>query len=622
MHDLRTRLIKETFGAQSVPAIEISTFSRQWDKQTFFSKEINGLTTTEFNSTAAGEFLEQQFLIAAGLAEIGIEHGSHVGVYSLNSLRCAVEIFATLSLGAVYVPLYPTLTMEEAHLLLEHSQTGIMFVGDVSQYQKAVTILDRVRSPLSRIIVNFPTDKKHRNVMSYEELLALGKKTSHLDRIIDSVKTISGDDLAAIIYTPGTTGVPKGVMLTHGNFLAQIPVTEHFDINSDDIRLSHLPFSHVFGLSADLFASALIGTPMAISHTFDTEEITRDIAAIKPTVMCSVPRMYEKLYVHTVNTINRSKPPKRWIYELAISVGKAHYARKKTGRRIPFFLSLIKSSLCPVYHLIRKSINMNRTKVLFSGGGPLSLEVSHFYGSIDVRLLEGYGLTETSPIVNVNRPGSNRPGTVGPPITGVEERISDEGEILIRGDMVFKGYYRDDGQNMEEAFTPDGFFRTGDVGVLDEDGTLTITSRLKDLIITSAGKNIAPQRIERLFDNDEYIDYFCVVGDKRKYLTALVVPNFNELEKLAKNYNIRYDSPSDLVKNEKIRTLYKERIDSINETLARYEQIKKFTLLDHPFSVESGELTMAYKFKRRFIQDQYKDVIDMMYPRSDTHETD
>ncbi len=622
MNILKQRLLQEKFGQDSIPAIELITFLKLWDKPTFLTKELNGQPATDFLPTTSGEFIEQQFLIASGLMELGVESGSHVGIFSFNSLRYAVEIFATLSLGAVYIPVYPTLTLEEAGLLLDHSDTRTLFVGDISQYQKAICILDKVRSPLRRVIVNFPTDKKHKNVISYEELIEMGRRSDKTEKIIESIRKLSRDDLASIFYTPGTTGVPKGAMLTHGNFIAQVPVTDHFDITADDIRLSHLPYSHVFGLSADLFASALIGTTIAISHTFDTEEIVRDISAVHPTVMCSVPRMYEKLFIHITHKIERSMAIKRALYNLAIKIGRIHYIRKVKGRRIPIIVSFLKFLFMPVFYFIRKSITMDRTRILFSGGGPLSIEVAYFYGAIGVPILEGYGLTETSPIVNVNRPGKNKPGTVGPPIAGVEEKISDEGEILIKGPMVFRGYFKDDASQHDEIFTADGFFRTGDVGTVDEEGFLTITSRLKDLIITSAGKNIAPQRIEKMFENDEYIDYFCVVGDKRKYLTALVVPNFESLSRFARFQNIKFSTNNDLINSEAIKKFFKERIEAVNESLARYEQIKKFTLIAHRFSIETGELTMAYKFKRSFIQQNYKEIIDRMYPSSDTFDRD
>lgn len=616
MKNIQKALQNETFSRDSIPGIAVNTYKKLWNKETFYAKELNGQPTLEFLPTTSAEFLEQQFYIAAGLIELGLEKGDHVGIFSYNSLRYAVEIFSTLSIGGVFVPVYPTLTMEEALLLFTHSDTNYVFVGDIAQYQKAVAILDKVKSPLKKVIVNFPTDKKHKNVMSYEELLEMGRNSGHIDKIIASIKSLSPDHLAALVYTPGTTGIPKGAMLSHGNFLAQVPVAEHFDITDQDVRLSHLPFSHVFGLSADLFASALIGTSIAISHTFDTEEIVRDIAMVKPTVMCSVPRMYEKLYVHTIHKINRSMTPKKALYNMAIMVGRACYIRKVTGRNTSPLLCIMKSLFSVIYHFLRRSINMSRTRILFSGGGPLTLEVAFFYGGIGVPILEGYGLTETSPIVNVNRPGHEIPGTVGQPIRGVEEKISDDGEILIKGPMVFHKYYKDDSADTAEVFTADGFFRTGDVGVMNEDNYLTITSRLKDIIITSAGKNIAPQRIEKMFENDEYIDYFCVVGDKRKYLTALIVPDFENLSKFAKFHNIKFNTNNDLVSNETIYKFYKERIEAANDNLARYEQIKKFTLLAHGFSVTTGELTMAYKFNRNSIQHNYKELIDKMYPAS------
>ena len=616
MADLRKIIDGQNFGDNSIPAIPLNTYRSHWDRVSFLAKEKDGQPTRNFVPVKSGQFLEEQLYLAAGLYESGVRKGDFVAVYSPNSFRHAVEIYAVLSLGAVYVPVYPSLPEEVILYLLEHSGSRVLFAGGLGQYQRALPVLHRVKSPLNKMIIDFQLNSADKNVTTYEQLIRIGEKSGKLDTVLNMIKGISRDDLAALVYTPGTMGIPKAVMLTHGNFIAQSPLAELFDITTGDTRQSHLPFSHVFGLSSDLFASGLIGSKIAISHTFDTEEIVSDIDEVKPTIMCSVPRMYEKFYVHVVQVIERYSPFKRFRYTFALNIGKEYFMRKSIGKRIPIFVRLMRLLLAPIYRKIRKIISMEKMRILFSGGGPLSVEVAYFFGSLGLEILEGYGLTETSPVINVNLPGKSRPGTVGPPLRGADEKISDEGEILVRGPMVCKGYLNYHGEDAGEFFTSDGYFRTGDLGAFTSDGCLMITGRLKDLIITSGGKNIAPLPLEQKFAADEFIESFCIVGDKRKYLAALVVPDFDRLREYARSRNIDYTTNEDMVKKPEIVSFYKKRIEEISDTLARYEQIKKFTLLSHSFSIETGELTLTYKFKRRVIQDKYRDIINTMYPES------
>ncbi len=616
MADLKKLLDAYELDGKSICAIELQTYRKYWDRTSFLTKEKGGLPTRNFIPVKSSEFIEQQLLVAAGMLEIGVRKGDFVAVFSPNSLRHAVEIYAIMSIGAVYVPIYPSLHEDLAWNLLTHSGARVVFTGSLGQYQKALPMLNRVKTPLRKLIVDFPVNTEDQNVLTYEVLMRMGETSNRIEEVLKSVQSLKENDLAALVYTAGTMGIAKAVMLTHGNFLAQSPLEDLFDITADDTRQSHLPFSHVFGLSSDLFASALIGSKMAISHTFDTEEIVSDISEIKPTVMCSVPRMYEKLYVHVLQVIEQYGSFKKLRYTFALNVAKEYFMRKVFGKRIPLFLRAMKLLMAPFYSKVRKIISMDKMRILFSGGGPLSVEVAYFFGGIGLEILEGYGLTETSPVINVNLPGKSKPGTVGPPLKGAEEKISDEGEILVKGPMVCRGYYNYSGEDANDCFTSDGFFRTGDVGVFTSDGNLMITGRLKDLIITSGGKNIAPLPIESLFTADEFIENFCIVGDKRKYLSALVVPNFDRLREYARQKNIEYETNEDLVTNIEIIAFYRKRIEDISDTLARFEQIKKFTLLPHSFSVETGELTLTYKFKRSVIQDKYKDLIDKMYPES------
>ncbi|MCX7678767.1 MAG: long-chain fatty acid--CoA ligase [Spirochaetes bacterium] len=616
MVDIKSLINKLDLNTDSIVGIELNTYRKLWDRPTFYVKEKDGYPTRNFVSVKAGEFIEEQMHIAAGLLELGVGKGEFVALYSPNSLRHAIEIFAILSIGAIYVPLYPSLTSDMVWEVINHCEPRLLIVGGLAQFQRALPLLDRIKSPLKKIIMNTPISHQHPNVVTYEMLLHMGQQSKRYDEVIKRIQNTKKDDIAALVYTAGTMGIPKGAMLSHGNFIAQIPLAELFHITANDVRHSHLPFSHVYGLSCDLFASALIGSKIAITSSFDVEEIVNDIEEVRPTIMCSVPRMYEKLYIHILRTIENFGKIKKLCYTFALNVGKEYFMMRTIGKKANVFLIIAKMCCALIYRRIRKMIYMDRMRILFSGGAPLSVEIAYFFGGIGLEILEGYGLTETSPVINVNLPGKSRPGTVGPPLKNVDEVISDEGEILVKGPMVFKGYYRYEGEDASDCFTSEGYFRTGDLGVFNANGYLTITGRVKDIIITSGGKNISPQSIESKFTADEYIRSFCVIGDRRKYLTALVVPNFEKLRAYAWENNIVFQDHEDLIKKQEIVDFYKKRIEDVSNSLARYEQIKKFTLLPKEFSFEEGELTHTNKFRRDVINKKYKHIIDAMYPES------
>jgi len=460
-------------------------------------------------------------------------------------------------------------------------------------------------------------EKGDSDIMSFEQALKAGERSGKLREAVSMAKSLSPDDIAALIYTPGTTGEPKGVLLSHGNFLAQRKVIDMFGISNRDVRLAHLPFSHVFGLSADLFGSILTGSLLCITRSFETEEMLAYMKHIKPTIICSVPRMYEKICVNVLHGINQMKGLRKKLMNTAVLVGREYYVCGYRGKNARFSTKVLRRLLFFVYRRLRRALNLHRARLIVSGGGPLPIEVAYFFGGIGLPIIEGYGLTETAPIINVNPMEKNKPGTVGPPLEGVEEKISDEGEVLVKGPTVFKGYYKNP-VAAEPAFTAAGYFRTGDLGRFDEDGYLIITGRIKDLVITSSGKNVAPLHVEKLFEDDAYINYICVVGDGRKYLTALIVPDFQALRSYAREHNIGFDSNEELSSRPEIIGFYKERLNAACRSLASHEQIKKFTLIPTEFSVSGGELSPTFKFRRHHVHEKYKDLIDAMYPSGDS----
>ncbi len=616
MKVLRDTLKDARLNERSIPAIEIATYLRLWKEKTFFSKEWESKRKDEFIPVTAGKFLEQQFCLAAALLERGISRGDYVAVYSRNSLRYAIAFYAILSLGAVFVPIYPTVSREILDYILYHSEAKCIYTGDYVQYEQSHAFLSKPQSPLSTIITNSDHVSDSR-VASFDEIMERDPDPDRFDAVIRRIQDLTEDDLAAVLYTLTADGIPKGVMLTHGNFIAQKAVAAYVPMDDRDIKLAHLPFSHVFGLSVDLFGSAVTGSVTAICSSLETEEIINDILAVRPTIMSSVPRMYEKMYVQIKQGIERYGWLKKKLYHSALETATACFIQRSRRLPIPFKVRFLKSVYGIVCRRIQASLGLDRIRYLFSGGSSLPLDVAYFFGALGIPIIEGYGLTETSPIVNMNIPERNKPGTVGPPIPGVEERISGEGEILVKGPVVFKGYLKMTEETAAEIFTEDGFFRTGDVGSFDDEGNLVITGRLKDLIITSTGKNIAPRMIEKQFEQEVIIEHICVVGDQRKYLTALIVPNTQYLMGYARKHNIDFDRIDDLIEKREIVELYKSCIDRISQSSARFEQIKKFTLLSRPFSINTGELTLARKFNRALIQEKYKEVIDRMYPSSE-----
>lgn len=616
--ELEKLLKNAQLGDNSLPSCELSAYLHRFNHTTFLVNSSNGQKSETFRPVKSRDFLEMQMEAASALLDMGVKKGDPVVILAKNSLEYAVMVFAILSVGGVFVPFYPTITQDEIEELLRHSDARFVCAGDEAHFQKTFAILNKVKSPIRRLITFYNTKSDHNQVISFNQLCKAGRESARYSEVLEIIQSITPDETACLIYTPGTSGTSRGALLSHGNFLSQKEALDIFGFAENDVRLAHLPFSHVFGLSADLFTSAYTGSVMAISTTFETEEIYRNVAEVQPTILCSVPRMYEKVFINVVHTVNRFNPLRRFFYHLALHVGRDLYIAEVEGRYSSAHTRVLGILCKPVFRKIRKMIRMKNVRILFSGGAPLPIEVSYFFGSIRLPIVEGYGLTETSPLVCVNRPEKNKPGTVGPPIPGAEVKISDEGEILVRGPMVFKGYYKATPEDEEETFNDDGFLKTGDVGIIDEDGYLRITGRLKDLIITSGGKNIVPLNIEKKFETEPLINYICVVGDKRKYLSALIVPNFHLLRIHAREHGISYCDDEELVQKPEIQSLFKKRINEVCEKLAPYEQIKKFTLLPHDFSVKTGELSPTFKFRRNNVHEKYSDIIDRMYPASDS----
>lgn len=555
--------------------------------------------------TTYREMREQVQRLSRALMELGVETGDRVGIFSPNRPEWTVADIAILTVGAVTVPVYATNTKEQLRYILDDAAIRVLFVGDPEQCEKAGAL---VADTTLETIVAFPRAEGE-GATTLGELLESGASSERDGEIEARLAAVKADDLASLIYTSGTTGEPKGVMLTHANFFHQFHALEQeAKIGPEDRSLCFLPLSHVLERAWSYYV-LLHGA--STCYLEDPREIKEALGEVKPTAMVSVPRLYEKIYSTVFNRLEAASPVKKLLFKWAISTGRRFEYASRRGKWVNPFLAW-QHALAErlVLSKIRAVVGGSQ-KFFIAGGAPLAAEIEEFFLSIGLLICEGYGLTETSPVISANVPREFRFGTVGKPITGVTVRISKEGEIQAKGPNVMKGYYNKP-EATAEAFV-DGWFKTGDVGEFDEDGFLKITDRIKDLIITSGGKNIAPQHIELVVGGDHYIEQLVAIGDRRPFISALVVPSFEALEEWAKEDGLAFDSREQLIAAPEVVAMYEKRIAARSEPLGPYERIKKVTLLATEFTQDAGELTPTMKLKRKVINEKYAPQIDKMY---------
>jgi len=546
---------------------------------------------------------------AKGLLELGIPEGGMVGIFSQNRPEWTLADLAILSIRGVSVPVYATNTAKQTEYIINEAEISVLFVGGGEQYTKALSLLGT--SPYLKKIVVF--DKTipltgNDQAMYWHELLALGSKSNQEQELAARLKRADMNDLATLIYTSGTTGEPKGVMLHHSNFYFSFQAHEkRLSVSDQDISMCFLPLSHVFERAWTYFA---LGNGMVVNYCDDTGKIMEYLQEVKPTIMCAVPRFYEKIYGAIFEKLEKAPPSKKRLFMWAVELGDRVYRRVKEKQPLPWDLRLkhrIAEKL--VLHKLRDLVG-GRIRFFPCAGAPLSKHIEEFFHAVGIPIKYGYGLTETTATVTCHEEYHYRPGTVGKPIYGVDVKIAPNGEILVRGETVMKGYYKKP-EATAEVFE-DHWFKTGDVGIL-EDGYLTITDRIKDLMKTSGGKYIAPQLIETTIGKDHFIEQISIIGDERKYVSALIVPAFDALEDYAKSRNITYNSREDLIGHPEIVQFYQERIEQNQRELAGFEKVKKFRLLAKAFTQEDGEMTPTMKLKRKVINEKYREVIDGMY---------
>lgn len=552
-----------------------------------------------------------------GLRALGVPSGSRVGILSENRPEWAIADYACLTAGFVNVPIYATLPAEQMHYILRDAGIVAIFVSNEEHARTIASI--RPRLPDLQWVIAFDAAAAGLADTTLPAIEARGAAAAGamagsaggaFERYRSDALAIDAGQVATIIYTSGTTGEPKGAMLTHGNIASNVAaVTRAIPFRADDVSLSFLPLSHILERMFDYLMFA-VGVSIAYVESMDT--IIDNFGDVRPTIVVSVPRIYEKIYARVLENALSSGGVKKQIFFWARAVGERWADETLAGRR-PDSLLAARYALARrlVFFKLRDRVG-GRLRYFVSGGAPLASEINKFFYAAGLVILEGYGLTETSPVIAVNTPDHFRLGTVGRPIAGVEVRIASDGEILVRGPNVMKGYL-DRPEDTSGVLEPDGWLHTGDIGELDSDGFLSITDRKKDIIVTAGGKNIAPQPIENLIKTNKYVTEAVMIGDKRKYPVVLVVPNFDNLEKWARYKNVAFSNRSELLAQPTVKTkMNREVLGRLGE-LARYETPKKVGLLESDFTIERGELTPTLKVKRRAVDRRYKELIDSLY---------
>ena len=552
--------------------------------------------------------------LAYYLLSIGIKKNDKISLFSPNRYEWWVASQATLSIGAVSVPIYATNSPEEAQYIIDNSDSRACFVGTEEHLERVLKVRSKLRK-MKQIIIFDEISKKYKDVITLSEAYRIGQGYKKKDEFDKRLASIKGEDLSTLIYTSGTTGNPKGVMLSHANFVsnASIVYNEVKEyITPDDVFISFLPLSHSLEMTCGYYIPVTVGAKVAFAE--DISKLMENFQEVRPTIMISVPRIYEKVHAGILAKVADAPGLKKKIFNWAMKVAAQNLPyickdKPRTG------LFAFKFNLADklVFHKLKVALGLDRLRFAISGGGPLSVSDAEFFMGMGIKILEGFGLTETTPVTHFNRPNNIKPGTVGHPIPQTKVKIADDGELLIKGPQVMMGYYKNP-KATKEAFTKDGWFRTGDIAAIDEEGFLRITGRIKDIIVTAGGKNISPQNIENSLKTSSFIEQVAVIGDRRKYLSALIIPAFEALQKWAKKNGIAFTSNKDLIEKEEVYKLIADEVAKYTKQFSRVEQIRKFKLLDAEWTQQTGELTPTQKVKRRVIEAKYAKEIDSLYP--------
>jgi long-chain acyl-CoA synthetase len=594
--------------------------ARLGDKPFLFAKGTNGASGAN-GPKGAGAWKARSFArcaaevaaVADALVARGLPAGARVAILAENRPEWFLADLACLAAGLIDVPIYPTNPENEVFELLQRSGSAALFVSTREQWRKVAPLIDQL--PNLRHVFGFDdfgNDGDGRAPVGWRELSHGGRGPAQpSDPVKARMAALRRDDVATILYPSGTTGEPKGVMLTHDNLLENCAaMIAHMGVTANDRTLSFLPLSHSFERTAGHYALLMAGGEIA--YATSAEKVATEVKEIRPTLVLGVPRFYEKVRARILGALERAPKYRRALFDFSLRVGDEWDAVRSRGQAPPLRLR-IRHELADrlVFSLLRRRMG-GRVRFFVSGGAPLDAEIVRFFGRFGLPLLEGYGLTETSPVVCVNQPGSHRAGSVGRPLPGVEVRVADDGELLVRGRNVMKGYF-DEPEATAQVLDPDGSFHTGDVGRIDRDGFVFVTDRKKDLIIGSGGKNVAPARVEGLLKRNRVVADVCLIGDRRPYLVALIVPDESALKTALQEADVAWTNREAMLDHARVRGLFHAAVASVNGSLAPPERVRRFALLLEPFSQENRELTPTLKVRRRVVEARYRKLIDALY---------
>jgi len=567
--------------------------------------------------------------VAHALLAEGLKKGDRVAIWSKNCPQWAEVDFANQTAGFVTVPVYDTLTGEKGAYILNDAEAKVLFVQEAGILERVLSVRSALKTVKAIVLIQGRTTAA--GVVSYGDFVAKGRawgaeNPKKLDQMAAKVKP---EDLASLVYTSGTTGEPKGAMLTQGNFASNSSAMDLVTVGPEDVFLSFLPLSHVFERTGGHFGAYRLGAKVVFARSVDT--LMDDMQVARPTIMMSVPRLYEKMYSRMTETVKKSSFLKRAVFDWAMGVGKAANVYRERNEPLPKSLATkVARADRLVFHKLKERVG-GRLRYFVSGGAALSKDIEEFFWAAGICILQGYGLTETSPVTNVNTPTRLRFGSVGTCIPNVackidttewepaKPRPAPEGEICFKGPNVFQGYWRND-KATKDCFDADGWFHTGDIGYMDADGFLFITDRKKEIIVMSNGKKVPPQGIENDLKLQPHIAQAMVIGDDRNYIAALLVPDWETLEKFCRENGIATEDRARLVADTRVVSLFEREVEAVNARLSRYEQIKKFWILPAEWSVETGELTPSLKLKRRIVVDKFRDAIANLYPAHEEKE--
>jgi len=557
------------------------------------------------------EFGEHIKLISSALASLGLKAGDKIAILSNNRPEWPISDFAIFCLGAVTVPIYQTLPPNQIEYILKDADALAIIVENQEQYDKIAEI-DTALPNLEHVFTFEAVVSKIREVKAFADLLELGKvhAAGHPEFFKESLAGINPENICSMVYTSGTTGEPKGVMLHHRGFVHDIIHSEaRLNLRSTDTFLSFLPLSHLYERLAGHWCPMYVGATIHYAQNINT--VIDDLKDAHPDVIVSVPRVFEKIAAKVQDQVECGSPIKRKIFRWAQKTGKQYHNDRIDGQLNRWLKLKYRVADRLVFKKIKEIMGGNM-RYPVAGGAPLSVETLKFFEALDMQIIEGYGMTEAHLILTLTPFGHSRYGSCGQPIEGVEIKIAQDGEVLVKGPTVMAGYYkRQDLTN--EVISSDGWLYTGDVGYLDEDNYLFLTDRKKNLLVTSGGKNVMAAPIENILKKSRYIEDVCLIGDKRKFVAAIIIPNYEALEVWAQNQGFEYDSNEALIMHQDVVALYHTNIEQLQTHLARFEKVKKFMLMAEPLSVEKGELTPSLKIKRSVLEEKYTVEIDALY---------